>query len=264
MDYNRLYRNGHPVEKECFSSRHLGLGVFETFRARYENGSWYIMKLNSHLERLKRGAAAFKLPLPDIPALIATLKQELSECSERDLRIRIVIYPDSFELQLQTFKDESPLTTGGGALYISSSRYLPEYKHCSCLVSIMAKREALERGFQEAILVDDSGRVREGAFSNIFFVLDDGTTVTPASEILPGVTREFVLSEPFLVEEREGITPDFVTLHAVEVFLTLSTGGIVPLSKIEKKKFLGANGPVAKELIKRYNDNLFSPENLFL
>lgn len=129
----------------------------------------------------------------------------------------------------------------------------PEIKSISLLPNVLAKQAAKERGAQEAWLVDDSGFVTEGAASNAWIVLKDGTIVTRHIDrsILRGVTRTSLLEaiarlgrplqeRPFTVEEAHG---------AAEAFLTGATALVTPVIAIDEQPVgNGAPGPVALQL----------------
>lgn len=129
----------------------------------------------------------------------------------------------------------------------------PEIKSISLLPNVLAKQAAKERGAQEAWLVDDSGFVTEGAASNAWIVLKDGTIVTRHIDrsILRGVTRTSLLEaiarlgrplqeRPFTVEEAHA---------AAEAFLTGATALVTPVIAIDEQPVgNGAPGPVALQL----------------
>ncbi|MFI3258449.1 MAG: aminotransferase class IV, partial [Spirochaetales bacterium] len=107
------------------------------------------------------------------------------------------------------------------------------------VISSLAKKEAEEAGFIEAIYLDSEKRtyVEEGSSCNIFFVLKDGTVVTPSlgDTILPGITRDSALTiakqEGFVTEERR-ISIDEVMSDAIECFVTGTAAGVTPIESI--------------------------------
>ena len=99
-----------------------------------------------------------------------------------------------------------------------------DIKSVALLPNVLAKQQAREQGAKEAWLVDDQGRVTEGASSNAWIVTRDGKLVTrPLSgDILPGITRSVVIDliareglgfeeRPFTVEEAYAAREAFVT-----------------------------------------------------
>ncbi|MGH7327259.1 MAG: aminotransferase class IV, partial [Polyangiaceae bacterium] len=104
--------------------------------------------------------------------------------------------------------------------------------------SALAKSEALQNGFDEAILLSHDGHVSEGSAENIFIVRD-GRLITPdpSQNILEGVTRRCVMT----IAEDLGIsvlerTIDRSELYtATEVFFTGSAAGVMPVESIDRR-----------------------------
>jgi branched-chain amino acid aminotransferase len=125
------------------------------------------------------------------------------------------------------------------------------------ITNALAKTEAVERGFDEAIMLTPDGFVAEGSGENIFLVID-GQLVTPASYdgILMGITRHVVIK---LAEAELGIKTierhvNCVELYlADECFLTGTAAHITPVAEIDHRKIGdGEIGEVTKKLQKLY------------
>lgn len=107
------------------------------------------------------------------------------------------------------------------------------------VISALAKKEAEEAGYMEVVFLDadDHKYIQEGSSCNIFFVLDDGTLVTPelGDTILPGITRRSVIQlakdEGITVQERK-VSIDEVMTKAVECFVTGTAAGITPIESV--------------------------------
>jgi branched-chain amino acid aminotransferase len=125
--------------------------------------------------------------------------------------------------------------------------------------SALAKTEANERGFDEAILLNHDGHVSEGSGENIFFVLE-GKLVTPPSSdnILLGVTRDTViqLARNELGMETMEMSVDRTELYlADEVFFTGTAAHVSPVLEIDNRLVGdGKIGNVTKELQRLYFD----------
>jgi branched-chain amino acid aminotransferase len=122
------------------------------------------------------------------------------------------------------------------------------------LVAVLANREARQAGAAEALIVDGRGCVVEGATSNVFAVLRDGTLVTPPESdgILLGITRETVLS----VAAQLGRAVRFESLPldslkgAAEVFFCSSIRELMPVVSVDGAQIgTGAPGAVTLELL---------------
>lgn len=107
------------------------------------------------------------------------------------------------------------------------------------VISALAKHEAEEKGFVECVYLDavEHKYFQEGSSCNCFFVLKDGTLVTPelGDTILPGITRKSVIAlakeSGIKVEERK-ISVEEVEQNGVEFFVTGTAAGISPISSL--------------------------------
>lgn len=129
------------------------------------------------------------------------------------------------------------------------------------VIPILAKKEAEDEGYMEVIFLDpiEHRYVEEGSSCNIFFVMKDGTLVTPelGDTILPGITRKSIIQlakdKGYRVEERK-ISIDEVLADTKESFVTGTAAGIGHFESIthKGKTVRYSNGemtPVAKELL---------------
>jgi branched-chain amino acid aminotransferase len=126
------------------------------------------------------------------------------------------------------------------------------------LNSVLAKIESKRGGYEEAILLDDHGRVCEGSGENVFMV-KDGKIATPpqAASILDGISRKSIIEIAddlgYEVIERD-IARAELTL-ADEVFLVGTAAELVPVREIDDIA-IGPPGPITKELQAIYVDAL--------
>jgi branched-chain amino acid aminotransferase len=117
--------------------------------------------------------------------------------------------------------------------------------------SILAKREALMDGYDEAIMLDPQGLVSEASGENIF-VVRDGVLATPTlHSVLGGLTRATVIDlardKGIPVQER-AITRDELYV-ADEVFLTGTAAEVTPIREIDRRRIgAGGRGPVTRTL----------------
>jgi branched-chain amino acid aminotransferase len=107
------------------------------------------------------------------------------------------------------------------------------------VTSALAKREAENAGFMEAVFLDakDHSFFEEGSSSNLFFVMKDGTLVTPSLEdtILPGITRKSVLvlaQDQGLKTEERRISVKEVFSKAKECFVSGTAAGITSIESL--------------------------------
>jgi branched-chain amino acid aminotransferase len=132
----------------------------------------------------------------------------------------------------------------------------PAIKSGNYLGSILALRQAIADGGDDAVLCTATGEVAEGATSNVFAVVD-GMLRTPDLEagLLAGITREVVCEQAAELGEtvRTGkLWPDELR-GAAEVFLTSSVRGIMPVTKVDGRTIgAGVEGPITARLRERY------------
>ncbi len=117
--------------------------------------------------------------------------------------------------------------------------------------SLLAKREALKDGYDEALLLDTDGYVAEGSGENVFIVRNGMIKTPPLTAILEGITRETIIQLARdrglrLVEER--FTRDEMYL-ADEAFFSGTAAEITPIREVDNRKVgEGKPGPVTKQL----------------
>ncbi|GAB5449161.1 aminotransferase class IV [Gymnodinialimonas sp.] len=123
--------------------------------------------------------------------------------------------------------------------------------------------EAKDNGFETVLLLDHEGNVTEGPGFNVFAVFGD-RIVTSDHGVLHGISRKTVLEmavEAGLRVETRALPLDEF-LEADEVFLSSSGGGVIPVARVDERRFSnGAVGPVALDLRARYFDWITRPEH---
>ncbi len=133
-----------------------------------------------------------------------------------------------------------------------------DIKSVALLPNVLAKQAAREQGAREAWLVDDEGRVTEGASSNAWIVSRDGVLITRAlgNDILPGITRSVVIdmvkAQGLRFEERAFTVEEAYT--AREAFLTSASQIVLPVTAIDGHPVgNGAPGLIAAALRRDYH-----------
>jgi branched-chain amino acid aminotransferase len=127
------------------------------------------------------------------------------------------------------------------------------------LMAVLATREARAAGAHEALIVDGQGRVVEGATSNVFAVLADGTLVTPPEEdgILLGITRETLLdvADDLKLPVRQASLPLTELKSAAEVFVCSSIRELVPVISVDGERIgSGRPGPESLRLLAGFRE----------
>jgi len=259
---------------------HYGLTAFEGLRCyKGRNGST-IFRLTEHVDRLFESAHITLLKIPyskkDVTeAIRETVRaNRLESCYIRPLLYvgygEMGLYPGNNPVRLSiaawpwgTYLGEEALTHGIRAKISSFARHHVNVSMTRAKVSgyyvnsILAKCEAKNAGYEEAILLDPDGYVAEGTGENVFIVRNGVLKTTPLTNILEGITRNSVLE---LARERkipiieERFTRD--TLYvAEEVFLTGTAAEVTPVREIDDRTIgSGKRGPMTDTLQKAFFD----------
>jgi len=281
-----LYLNGSWLSREeakisAFDQGFLyGDGVYEVIRV-YRGKPFYLAE---HLERLWASAEAIGIRRGnvnvDLPSLCAEALQR-NRLSDALLRIILTrgpgdetVYPGSGESPTllvipREFHDlpEEKYRRGIRAVVVSVRRNSalalpPRIKSINLLNNILAKREALERGADEPILLSPEGHLSESCAANVFFVTQ-GRVKTPDVSVglLWGITRRVVIDlvKKLGVALEEGFYAAEELLSAEEVFLTSTTREIMPVTVLDGKPVSdGKPGPVSKALLSEFRKFLSS------
>lgn len=219
---------------------HLGIGVFETFLLRFDAaGAVGVIGLDRHIARMLQSAQELGLPdfsVQDVRERLRESVRQYKRVAEEVCRGRLILRPSGLEVRIEPWQLNSVWADGVPVALFRAERSLPQHKSCSALISHVARTKALQRGFEEALLVDASGDVREGAWSNFFIIRNDSLVITPQHKILPGVTRAIVLEIlqklEIRVEQRSVLVPELFD-PSNQLFITQATTGLTAVNKVE-------------------------------
>lgn len=261
---------------------HYGSGVFEGIRCYSTKKGPFIFRLQEHLDRMYRSAMLYKMKIPYTQKEFAdAIKTTIRSNKLKSCYIRPIVFYGYHYLGVHPPK-ESPITcaiatwpweTYLGAEGLSRGircTFTSWIKIHSKMVPISAKAtgqyinamlavmDARDKGFDEAIMLDDYGYVSEGPGENIFFV-KDSIIYTPGMEasILPGITRDTVITLAKELNYRvieKTITKDEL-MTADEVFFTGTAAEVTPIREIDNRTIgEGRLGAVTKEIQDRFFD----------
>lgn len=259
---------------------HYGTGVFEGIRSYATDDGPAVFRLDDHIARLFASAALYELEIPYTAAELtsATLDLLIRNGLSRTY-IRPIAFFDAHSLTL--WPRECPVSvaiaamplgaylgegiTKGVRVCISSVRRFDASaipttgKACGQYVnSVRAVQEALRRGFDEAIFLNQRGEVAEGSGENLFLVQGD-TIVTNGEEagVLPGITRASVLelaSTLGIPSRVASISIDDLT-SADELFFTGTAAEVTPVVNVDGRPVSGGTpGPLTLRLQQAYFD----------
>jgi branched-chain amino acid aminotransferase len=260
---------------------HYGTGVFEGVRAYETDRGPAIFRHREHLERLKKSAELYYL---ELPYSLETVREATHEVIRRNGLDSCYIRPIAFRgygemgLYAPTAPVEMIVAVWPWGAYlgeegkrngirakvsswrrISSDSLIPHAKASGqYLNSILAKTEAAKAGYDEAILLDQSGVVCEGSGENVFLVRE-GELVTPGhtASILDGISRKSVIQIAedlgYTVVERDISRSELYI--AEEAFLVGTAAELVPVRQIDDHE-LGEPGEITRVLAGKYEDAL--------
>jgi len=198
------------------------------------------------------GAAELGFPVPPSPSVLAAALGEVLAANDlADAVARVTLtrgVPGGRPTRAGCWIEAEPLAgrlwrgtrAGQAAVVLSSMAFAPgplgRFKTTSRLAYHLAREQARAAGVDEALLLDASGRVLEGAVSNVFAVVR-GVIVTPPLDtgILPGITRARVLElcASLGITTRERQVHREELMAADEVFVTNSVQQVVPVVSID-------------------------------
>jgi len=262
---------------------HYGLGVFEGIRAyRTHDGRLAVFRLREHIERLLDSAHICMMKLP------YTVEQLMEACLEL-LRKQRELFANGAYLRPIAFMGDGAMGLGAinptrvavtawdwGAylgdkgiregIRAKVSSYTRMHVNVNMVRgkisgqyvnSILAKREAVLGGYDEAILLDISGFVAEASGENLFLVNKKGVIKTPplSSPILDGITRDSVLK--ILRDSGRQVEEVTVTRDALyianEVFFTGTAAEITPVREVDDRQVgPGKPGPITQYVQETY------------
>jgi len=279
----KVYINGKFYEKtqakiSVFDHGLLyGDGVFEGIRSY----SRLVFKLKDHIDRLFESAQSIMLDIPLskerlIKAVISTLKEN----GLKDAYIRLIVTRGEGDLGLDPRKCRGNATiiiiTDKIALYpekfykeglkiitVPTVRNLPEalnpqIKSLNYLNNILAKIEALNAGYDEAIMLDSLGYVAECTGDNIFIVKRQHLYTPPqCMGTLRGITRDALLE--IARGNRIPVHEHVITRHEVyisdECFLTGTAAEIIPVVMVDGRTIgTGKPGKLTLSLMKKFKE----------
>jgi branched-chain amino acid aminotransferase len=245
----------------------LGSSVFDG--ARSVRG--HMPDLRAHLERVVRSAAALGLRCPlSVDQMEALVREGVAKFpADAELYVRPLVFGSEGFLvpvaekscfALTLFDAPIPPFSGFSACLSSLRRpdasMAPTDAKASALYanSSRAMRNAQQRGFDNAVMLDSEGNVTEFATANLFLVTADGSVVTPAANgtFLAGITRARVialLAEAGVAVQQRTVKPDEL-LSAREIFNTGNFGKVTPCVRYETRTL--EVGPVATLARDRY------------
>ena len=244
---------------------HYGSGVFEGIRAYATDTGAAVFRLPEHLERMRKGAAMFGMAF-DVAQATAAVLATLRANRHRDAYVRPLAWygEGGFGLDVEGHPPHLMVATTATQVHLNGARArlgvagwrrnpadsLPPLKLCGAYVnSILAKREAKARGFDEALFTDRTGNVVECTGANVFMVAGGTLVAVEHPDALPGITRDTLIQLTGAKSRRVTLTE---LLGADEVFACGTAAEVAPVAQIEERRY--GDNPVTRELAALYAD----------
>lgn len=251
----QVYINGEKLDSPLpLRALFFGEGLFETFRYKSRMPLFF----DRHYDRMSRGARLLRIPLMGRDGLADLVDKILVNSGNTDANVKICLLSDgdlnyyshpargdivvivrdynSPKERVRVCINEFRRSAGSPIRRIKSLNYLE---------NIIARRDALRKGYNEAIFLNERGEIAEGTASNVFWV-ENNTLRTPSVEcgILPGIIRELLINSAnelgFRVEEG-GYDPECLTRSRL-TFLTNSLTGPVFITQLDETALPFDNG----------------------
>ena len=256
---------------------HYGTAYFEGIRC-YElaDGRSAVFRLKEHIRRLADSGKILGFPLPYTQEQLCVATMDLIRANKlKACYIRPLAFVGLGELGLYAPKNpinvciavwpwgaylgDEGLQNGIRAKVSSFTRHhvnvmMTKSKAAGNYInSVLAKHEVKKSGYDEAIMLDAEGYVSEASGENIFIVRDGKIKTTPLTSILPGITRDSIITVARdkgyeLVEER--FTRDEL-YTADEAFFTGTAAELTPIREVDDRQIgAGSRGPVTEDIQK--------------
>lgn len=260
---------------------HYGLGVFEGVRAYHtQNNGTCIFKLQDHTDRLFRSAHILNLSIPYEKDVINEAQRAVvreNNLDEAYLRPMCFYGSEGMGLRADNLKAHVMVAAWEWPSYMSpeakehgikvrTSSYTRHHVNISMckakanghyINSMLALKEALDSGCEEALLLDNEGYVAEGSGENVFIIRNDTIFTPELTSCLDGITRNTIFSLAaelgYEIKEKR-ITRDEVYV-ADEAFFTGTAAEVLPIRELDGRIIgSGDRGPITEKLQTMYFD----------
>ncbi|MCI0401279.1 MAG: branched-chain amino acid transaminase [Gammaproteobacteria bacterium] len=259
---------------------HYGMGVFEGIRAYQAEKGTAIFRLHEHIQRLFRSAHILRLKIPyDRDTISRACCDGVRENKLDSGYIRPMCFygPEGMGLRADNLKVHAMVAAWPWGSYLgadglekgiriktsSYSRHHVNTTMCKAkangnyMNSMLALQEALDCGYDEALLLDAEGYVSEGSGENIFIVRKGQLYTPELTSALDGITRDTVITlaeEIGLTVFEKRITRDEVYI-AEEAFFTGTAAEVTPIRELDGRPIgRGKRGPITEKLQSMYFD----------
>jgi branched-chain amino acid aminotransferase len=251
-----------------------GSTVFESVNCRETAKGSAIFRLDAHVDRFLESGRLTMMQIPfSRDELIEAVKETVRRSGYTSCCIRPLAFYAGEELQVvpeqsavQVVIAVAPPIHAPDALRAKVSSVKKPHPESvpvaakvagNYLSSMLAKREALDEGFDEAILIDSFGNVAESPTKSLFIVKGGAVKTAPLGTVLAGITRDSVIQVAgdggYRVAETTISVDDLY--DADEIFLTCTSAGVVSIVQLDDREVgQGQPGDTTLSLGAAYSD----------
>jgi branched-chain amino acid aminotransferase len=252
---------------------HYGIGIFEGMRCYNTSKGPAVFRMRDHYKRLESGCKSYQFELDYSVDQMCGITRKLIKLNKvKECYVRPLVFtgyksigldirgaPFHFSISAISFgkyfgeKADKGITCGISSWRRMRGSVLSPHVKASAnyLNSVLAKKEAVDEGYDEAIMLIDNGHVSEGTGENLFIV-KDGVLVTPPLHdgILAGIPRDSLMkiAKEFEISvvERSLLRDELYT--ADEVFLCGTAAEVTPVTQVDHRVITKGPGPITKKM----------------
>ena len=262
---------------------HHGMGAFEGVSAYETDDGPAIFKLEEHTERLFNSTRILGMKIPfDAATLNQAQREVVSKNNLKSAYIRPMCFygSEGMGLRADNLKVHTMIAAWEWGAYlgednmkngirIRTSSYVRHPAHPTLsgaktngnyINSMMALKEALEHGFDEALMLDIDGFVSEGSGENIFVIKDEVIYTPNLTSALPGITRDTIVtlakSMGYEIVEKKLSCDEIYASD--EAFFTGTAAEVTPIRDLDGNQIgIGSRGPITEKLQSLYFDCVY-------
>ena len=261
-------------------SLHYGLAAFEGLRAYNTVKGTAIFRLAEHIERMFNSAHIYMMKIPyDRETIMEACKEVVRANKLESCYIRPICFYGSEKMGVSprgatvhvaiaawpwgAYLGEDGIAKG---IRVKTSSFTRHHVNVSMvrakasgyyINSILANTEALNDGYDEALLLDTEGYVSEGSGENVFIVKEGGLYTPDLASCLDGITRDAIITiaRDLGIEVREKrITRDEVYI-CDEAFFTGTAAEVTPIRELDRIEIgSGSRGPITEQIQSAFFD----------
>lgn len=259
---------------------HYGTGVFEGVRAYETSKGPAIFRLEDHTKRLFKSAELIGMKIPFQASVLNDAQSEvvaLNELNNAYIRPMCFYGSEGMGLRADNLKVHAIVAAWDWGSYLGDDKILNGIKvkvtdfpkRCdksmihkakatgNYLYSMLALKDALNSGFDEALILDIDNNVNEGSGENFFMIIDDSFYTPKDGTVLNGITRQTIMEIAsdlnYKVEEKDISVEDVKSCD--EAFFTGTAAEVTPIIQVDDKKINnGKPGKITKQIQTIYFD----------